>query len=156
MYFIMVTKDLCIICATVENVQEVCAAIDGVSRHTETSLSGSSCVYQANGSNACKNCLDLNCSIVVTYSGFSITLKSEISVLPCHDGNLNSPTHAIDSRILAANGEQLFERTSTQSFTDSLVVRLGFFSVSVDISATIENRGNGVFIQVSKSGKNTS
>ena len=113
-------------------------------------------MYRVNGSNACKNCLDLNCSIVVTYSGFGITLKSEISVLPCHDGNLNSPTHAIDSRILAANGEQLFERTSTQSFTDSLVVRLGFFSVSVDISATIENRGNGVFIQVSKSGKNTS
>ena len=132
----------------VENIQEVCAAIDGVSRHIETSLSGSSCVYRVNGSNACKNCLDLNCSAVLTYLSARFTFTSEVSVLPCHDGNLDIPTHAINSRIMGPDGRIIFDRLSTRSFVESRVVQVLLISVRVHISANIENRGNGIFFQV--------
>lgn len=131
----------------------MCAAISGVSQHIETGLPGSECVYLVNAPNACKNCLDLNCSLAISYSFFRIALTSEFSVLPCHDGSLDIPRHAIGSRILDENGKLLFRRRSSQSFDDSFEIEIPTFflsfSVTVKVSATIENRGNGVFIQVS-------
>lgn len=118
-----------------------------VSQHSETSLPGSDCVYSTNGSNACQNCLDLNCSIPISVPGATFTILSEFSVLPCHDGNLDVPIHTIGSRILAENGQELFERQSNQSYEDSFML----FVVPVSVSAMIENRGNGVFFRVSKS-----
>ena len=143
-----------------ENIQGVCEAIDSVSQHIETSVSGSDCVYLRNGPDACKNCLDLNCTIPITASIATITVKSEVSVLPCHDGNLNVPRHAINTRILDSSGQVLFSRQSDQSYSDSFTVRVstifGTLSVPVDVSATINNQGNGVSTQVSncKRGKN--
>ena len=138
----------------------MCDAIDGVSQHIETSASGSDCVYLRNGPDACKNCLDLNCTIPITASIATITVKSEVSVLPCHDGNLNVPRHAINTRILDSSGQVLFSRQSDQSYSDSFTVRVstifGTLSVPVDVSVTIDNQGNGVSTQVSKSGKNAS
>lgn len=123
----------------------MCAVLSNVSQHYETTLPGSECVYTANGSNVCKDCLDLNCSIVVSVSNAMVTLALEASVLPCHDGNLDVPIHAIDSRILIADGKELFGRLSNQSFNASFVLLVPVF-----VSATIENRGNGVFFQASK------
>ena len=131
----------------------MCDAIDGVSQHIETSASGSDCVYLRNGPDACKNCLDLNCTIPITASFFTITVKSEVSVLPCHDGNLNVPRHAINTSIFGSNGQVLFSRQSDQSYNDTFFVSVSFFSVQVDVSVAIDNQGNGVSTQVSSSGK---
>ena len=145
MYFVLM-------CVIAVNIQDVCAAVSDVSQHIETSLPESKCMYSVNASNACKNCLDLNCSIVVRYYGFRVALTSEVRVLPCHNGNLDSPMHAFASRILDENGRELFERQSIQSFDDRFEVSIRAFiftfSVPVDVSVMIDNQGDGIFVQV--------
>ena len=140
------------VCSVAENDHEVCAVMSRISQHYEQSLPGSACMYAVNGSNACKNCLDLNCTIPIMISDFAITItvRSEVSVLPCYDGNLNVPNHAIESRILDENGRQLYGRLSTQSFNDSfkLTIVQNIITVTPFILANIENRGDGVFFQV--------
>ena len=110
-------------------------------------------MYAMNGSNACRNCLDLNCSIVIS-AKFNVILTVKISLLPCYDGNLNIPIHAIDVHILDASGEQIFGKESTQSFAENFEVKVFGFSVPVEVLAKIDNRGDGIFVQVSKSGNN--
>lgn len=80
-------------------------------------------------------------------------------MLPCHDGNLDVPVHVFASRILDANGQELFARQSSQSFDDrfEVSVRAFFFtfSVPVDLSVIIDNQGDGIFVQVGYGGKQT-
>lgn len=144
------------ICFIAENVQDVCTILNRTSHYYERTLPGSTCMYTVNGSNACRNCLDLNCSIVVS-TKFNVILIAKISLLPCYNGNLNVPIHAIESRILDENGQkQFFTRLSTTSFDASFKLTVfGFVELMPFISANIDNRGDGVFFQVSKSWMNT-
>ena len=136
----------CLHCIFAENIQDVCAAMNNVSQFIEAGLPDSECVYTVNGSNVCENCLDLNCSLAIF--GNQLTIVSEFSLLPCHDGNLDVPIHVIGSRILTVTSQELFGRQSNQSFEDSFDISV-FGTVTVLVSATIENRGNGVFFRVS-------
>ena len=139
-----------LICFIAENVQDVCVIMNRTSQYYAKTLPGSTCVYSVNGSNACKNCLELNCSVVVS-TKFDVVLTAKISLLPCFDGNLNVPIHAIDFHILDARGQQIFGKQSTQSFHESFEVKVLGFSVPVDVLAKVDNRGDGIFVQVSKS-----
>ena len=139
----------CLHCIFAENIQDVCAAMNNVSQFIKAGLPGSECVYTVNGSNICENCLDLNCSLAIMVSGLPLTIVSEFSLLPCHDGNLDVPIHVIGSRIFTVTGQELFGRQSNQSFEDSFELTVLSATVTVLVSAMIENRGNGVFFRVS-------